>query len=270
MRLVSICPSNTELLAYIGLDQYLVGIDDYSNWPQTVEMLPRLGPDLSIRIDEVEKLKPDLVLASLSVPGMEKNVKQLKERNIPHVVYNPKSLHDIKDDLLNIANRTGKEKIAHEVIARFDETINTYKSLAATVEKVRVYWEWWPRPVFSPGGTNWLTEISKLAGAHNIFASKNTDSVQTDWDDVFELQPDHICLTWVGIKTEKVNPELLWKRPKWDSLQALKKNRIHVLEDSLFCRPSPRLLLGLKTIAAILHPQIFPKNDFVDPLLMRN
>ncbi len=80
MRLISICPSNTELLAYLGLTSQLVGIDDYSDWPTSIQNLPRLGPDLSIRMDEVEALNPDLVLASLSVPGMERNIDQLVKR----------------------------------------------------------------------------------------------------------------------------------------------------------------------------------------------
>ena len=74
MRIISLCPSNTELVHYLGLTQYLVGVDDYSDWPNSIKSLPKLGPDLNINIDLVESLKPDLVLASLSVPGMEKTL----------------------------------------------------------------------------------------------------------------------------------------------------------------------------------------------------
>lgn len=72
MRVASLCPSNTEILAYLGLTDQLVAVDDYSDWPAAVNTLPKLGPDLSIDMNAVEKAKPDLVLASLSVPGMEK------------------------------------------------------------------------------------------------------------------------------------------------------------------------------------------------------
>ncbi len=74
MRIVSLCPSNTELLVYLGLKNQIVGIDNYSDWPQSIQDLPRLGPDLSIDMDKTAALKPDLVVASLSVPGMEKNI----------------------------------------------------------------------------------------------------------------------------------------------------------------------------------------------------
>ena len=83
MRLISICPSNTELIAYLGLTEQLVGVDDFSDWPLTVKNLPQLGPDLSIDMDALEALQPDLVLASLSVPGMEKILKHYKLEIFP-------------------------------------------------------------------------------------------------------------------------------------------------------------------------------------------
>lgn len=83
MKILSLCPSNTELVEYLGLTDMLAGVDDYSDWPEQIFKLPRLGPDLSINMDKVEELKPDLVLASLSVPGMEKNVTELKKGKFP-------------------------------------------------------------------------------------------------------------------------------------------------------------------------------------------
>lgn len=102
LKIISLCPSNTELCTYLGIEDQLIAIDDYSDWPETLQHLPKVGPDLSIDIDHVESLKPDLVLASLSVPGMEKNIEGLKERNIPHIIFNPQSLEDIAKDLLTL------------------------------------------------------------------------------------------------------------------------------------------------------------------------
>lgn len=260
MRLVSICPSNTELVAYLGITDQLVGVDDFSDWPEEVTHLPKLGPDLSIDMDKVEALKPDLVLASLSVPGMEKNVEELEKRNIPHIVLNPNSLEEIAKDLLTVGEHTGMKEKADEVVSAYRDTLNQYKALADTIEeKPTLYWEWWPKPVFTPGGTNWLTEISRLAGAENVFAEEPKANVKADWDDVLSLKPDVICMVWVGVKEEKMNPALVKKRPGWGELEAVQQDRIHVLEESLYCRPSPRLLLGLQKLASILHPDIYPE-----------
>ncbi|PAF15074.1 cobalamin-binding protein, partial [Shouchella clausii] len=84
-------------------------------------------------------------------------------------------------------------------------------------------WEWWPKPVFTPGKVNWLTEISEIAGGRNLYADVELASVQTDWEDVLNRQPDYICLAWVGVRREKVNPEIVLKRPGWSELEAVKQ-----------------------------------------------
>ncbi|WP_100400100.1 cobalamin-binding protein [Bacillus sp. FJAT-44742] len=266
MRLVSLCPSNTELAAYLGLTDYLVGVDDFSDWPESIQSLPRLGPDLSINMEKVSKLKPDLVLASLSVPGMEKNVEALKQMDIPFIVLEPNSLNDIKKDMLLLGEAVSKEQEAKRINERFDEVIHFYKSRSAKLEPVRLYWEWWPKPVFTPGGGNWLSTISRLAGGVNIFEHKKEPSLQITWEEIREQNPDHICLAWVGVQTSKINPKIVRKRPNWKDMRAVQNGRIHILEEPLYCRPSPRLLIGLKKLASLLHPEHFPPVDHKDPL----
>lgn len=258
MKLISICPSNTELLHFLGLTSNLIAVDDFSDWPKALQDLPRLGPDLSIDMDKLESLKPDLVLASLSVPGMEKNVEKLKERNIPHVVYNPQTLIDIQNDLLDLGMRTNKQAEAHQMVTWMRNEIHTYETISHTIkQKKRIYFEWWPKPVFTPGKINWLTEIALLAGAQNVFDDVELASIQTTWEDVVTRKPDIIGMVWVGVKTEKMQPAHITKRVGWNLLKA-HQTKILKLEESLFCRPSPRLIFGLKRLAALLHPTDFP------------
>lgn len=259
MRIVSICPSNTELLAYLDLTDSIVGVDNYSDWPQSINQLPRLGPDLDIDMDAVEKLKPDLVVASLSVPGMEKNIEGLKAKNLPYIILNPNSLDEIGENILLLGKETNTEQKAQEVYRKYHQLIDQYREISKQVKhKPSIYWEWWAKPVFSPGGPNWLTYISELAGGNNIFAEDSRASVQTDWEDVKGRNPEHICLVWVGVRQDRVKPELVKKRPGWSEITAVKKNQLYVLDEPLFCRPSPRLLTGLQKIAYILHPDLYP------------
>ncbi|WP_027410095.1 cobalamin-binding protein [Anoxybacteroides tepidamans] len=268
MKIVSLCPSNTELLAYLGLTEKVIAVDDYSDWPPSVHELPKVGPDLHINMDVVEAMKPDLVLASLSVPGMERNVSELQKRNIPHLVLQPNSLQDIANDLLLVGEALDHRKQAEAVVEQYQAVIDQYRRLAKNVEEpTTLYWEWWPKPVFTPGKANWLSEISELAGGSNIFADFEQANVQTDWQEVKKRNPKHICLAWVGVQTEKINPNIVRKRPGWEEIDAVKEGNILILEESLFCRPSPRLLLGLKKLAALIYPDVFPPYDGVDPLL---
>jgi iron complex transport system substrate-binding protein len=259
--LISICPSNTELVAYLGLTRALIGIDDYSDWPAEINGLPRLGPDLDIDMDKVEELKPDLVLASLSVPGMERNIKELEKRKIPFVIVpNPQTLQDVGECLLFVGKATNTKDKAGEVYEKFIHKVQSYDTLSQQVDTLKtIYWEWWAKPVFTPGSKNWLTEISRLAGGQNIFEDKDAESVQTDWEEVKSRNPDVIGVVWVGVPKNRINQKVILKRPGWEQMNAIKNNRLYILDEPLFCRPSPRLLNGLAKIASLLHPDIYPK-----------
>ncbi|ARA98668.1 cobalamin-binding protein [Geobacillus thermodenitrificans] len=270
MRIVSLCPSNTEMLAYLGRLDDVIAVDQSSDWPPAVKQLPTVGPDLRIDMDEVEALKPDLVVASLSVPGMERNVEELARRRLPHLVLAPHSLDDIASDLLRLGEALGEKQKAAELARRYHECLNEYREWAAAVtEPARLYWEWWPRPLFTPGGANWLSELSELAGGRNIFADCAKASVQTEWDEVVARNPSHILLVWVGVQTKKMNANAVTKRPNAEQTEAVRTGRIHLLEEALYCRPSPRLLIGLKKLAPLLHPALFPPADDSDPLFDR-
>ncbi|MFZ3577340.1 cobalamin-binding protein [Virgibacillus sp. DJP39] len=253
MRIVSICPSNTEVVAYLGKTELLVGVDNFSDWPEEVNQLPRVGPDLSIDMDKVAKLKPDLVLASLSVPGMEKNIEALDNYGLPYIILNPNTLEEIESDIREIGSALNFPQLGSEMAKKFRHAIDEFRLNAKhRLVQPTLYWEWWPKPVFTPGGLNWLTELSALIGATNVFEEENVASFQTNWETVRKKDPDHICMVWVGVKEEKMRPELIMKRPNWDQMKAVKSGNIHVLEESLYCRPSPRLLEGLRKLESII------------------
>lgn len=262
MRIASLCPSNTELLDFIGLSDSIVGVDNYSDWPNTIEGLPRLGTDMAIDMDAVEALRPDLVVASLTVPGMEKNITGLQERGLPYIVLSPNSLADIGQNMLLVGEATDTLAQATAAMHKYQQVLDQYAELSSLIpDRPSLYWEWWPKPVYTPGGGNWLTEISELAGARNVYADDTRASVKTDWEDVLSRTPDYILLAWVGVQQHLVKPDSVKQRPNWSELQAVQKGRVHIMEEPLYCRPSPRLLAGLQKLAYFLHPEIFPAFD---------
>jgi iron complex transport system substrate-binding protein len=258
MRLISICPSNTDLVDYLGFASELVGIDNYSDLPASCPELPRLGSDMDIDMDAVERLQPDLVIASLSVPGMERNVEALQARGIPHIVIHNHTLEEIGDGLLQVAAAVGRTAAGEAARAAFRDEIERLRALSMRIAAPKaLYWEWWPKPVFTPGGGNWLTEISRLAGARNVFENRTEPSVKTDWDDVLGRSPEYICMVWVGSGSTRMKPELLPQRPGWLDMPAIRDNRILLLEESLYCRPSPKLLVGAERLGSRLHPEVY-------------
>lgn len=271
MKLISICPSNTELVGLLDLTDQLIAVDDFSDWPLQVKKLPQLGPDLSIDLDTIERLQPDLVLASLSVPGMEKNVEGLKERNIPHIVLNANSLEEIIDELIIVGKACNCLEKAQQVATSYREKIEEMKNIASTIKQhPTLYWEWWPNPIFTPGKINWLTEISELAAASNLFNDVELASVMTDFEDVRLRNPDVILLAWVGVSYDRINPKVIEKRPGWTELHAWKSNHVYKMEEWLYCRPSPRLLEGAINLAKLLHPEPYKYVELPDFLIFKN
>ncbi|KPC69319.1 ABC transporter substrate-binding protein [Laceyella sacchari] len=265
-RIISICPSNTEMLHFLGLREEVCGLDDFSDWPHTWQHLPRVGPDLDIDMDKVKALRPDLVIASLSVPGMEKNISQLKQAGIPTLVLNPKTLQDIAEDFVYLGDALGMPSQGRAAKQRFLQEISLIQAaIPRQTTPPRLYFEWWPKPVFTPGRKSWLTELCQLVGATNIYADHDTESVQTDWDDVAARQPDYVLVTWTGVPRERIKPAFFTSRPAWQGTPLIEKGNIHILEEGWFCRPSPRLLLGVKQVAHLLYPDRFRAPEEGDP-----
>lgn len=257
MRIVSICPSNTEILYALGLGDAVVGLDDHSDWPPEWQHLPRVGPDLTIDMDRVEALNPDLVVASLSVPGMEKNVQALQERNIPHIVLNPSRITDIPDDIRQVGEAAGCVARAEALAREFSEKVESLREATAHVtDRPKLYWEWWPNPIYTPGRENWLSDVSRIAGGQNVFDDFATDNVKATREMVRERNPDHICVVWCGIELKRIKPAMITDRPEWQDMNAIVRNQVHLLEEGLYCRPSPRILDGLRQLVRLLHPEL--------------
>ncbi|WP_198852069.1 ABC transporter substrate-binding protein [Alicyclobacillus sp. SO9] len=273
-RIVSLCPSNTELIYALGLEQFLVGVDNYSDFPtHVVQDLPRLGPDLHVDVEAVTRLEPHLVVSSLSVPGMEHVVDSVNQAGLNQIVLAPHNLEDIYSDLRNL-DRSVPESIQHRdanaVIASLQQRVQRIedwtKSKVERFGRPKLYWEWWPNPVFSPAADNWLTEISRLAGAENIFADVDGDSVQDDGSRVLESNPDWFLAVWTGVPQHKVPVKKIMERGEpWSDMTALREGQVYILSEGLFCRPSPRLVDGLEQVVGLLYPDAVSQLGLMQP-----
>lgn len=271
-RIVSLCPSNTELIFTLGLGEYLVGIDNYSDYPaDKLRHLPRLGPDLHIDVGLVEQLAPDLVLSSLSVPGMERVVEGIQSAGLRQIVCNARSLSGVYEELQVIADGVPDSILDRMAVTRVVQGLQARVSRIQEWTQVhptglRIYWEWWAKPVFSPAQDNWLTEITHLAGAENIFAHAPGQQVKDDGTRVCECQPDMMFAVWTGITQDKVPlAKILNRADSWQQTPAFQNRQIYVLSEGLYCRPGPRLVDGLEQLVGLLHPHFAQEQQLQPP-----
>ncbi len=260
MRIVSLCPSNTEILYALGLGDQVVAVDEYSDYPPEAQKLPKIGTDLNIKIDKIKELKPDLVVASLSVPGMEKNVQMLREAGLNHIVLAPERFTDFLSDIYEVGVACGIKDRALDLIEEYNRRIQQIVDRATEPPvRPRVYFEWWPKPYYTPGALSWITDMIHLVGGENVFRDFDGASKAVSDEEVIERDPELILLCWVGTATKRLPnaPEEVKKRPGWDKMDAVKNGRIITLSEGLFGRPGPRLIDGLELLLEIMNNMFF-------------
>lgn len=258
-RIVSLCPSNTEILFALGLEERLVGVDSHSDYPLEVKKLPRVGPDLRINMEKVKALEPNLVVASLTVPGMERNIEALERMELPYIVLNPHSIGEMVDDILTLGEITGALKEAQTIIEKINYTIESIRSKVEKARyKPRLYWEWWPKPLIAACRLSWVNDMSEIAGGLNVFSHiEKTSSIVED-SEILNQDPDIALICWCGDKMQKrMSEDKILTRHGWKGIKAIRDKRVYCIPECLFGRPGPRIIDGLDMLSRIIHPEIF-------------
>lgn len=250
-RLVSLCPSNAELLGSLACFDRVVACEDSSDFPPEVETVERLGPDLGPDLDRVAALGPDLVLSSLTVPGMERNVTGLRARGVPQVVLAPRSIADVLAELALLGRLLGVRERADEVRATMLAEVERLRERAATRERpARVYLEWWPRPMFTPGRACYSNELIALAGGVNVFAERPGSSLEIAAEELLAADPEVCFVSWCGVAKAKLDPKRLIGRAGLESLPAARAGAVFALDERFSGRPGPRMLEAARVMAA--------------------
>jgi iron complex transport system substrate-binding protein len=252
VRIVSLACSNTEIVCALGCAALLVGVDDHSDYPSdVVSHLPRVGPDLGIDVDRVAALRPDLVLASLTVPGHEKIVERLERAGLPFVAPEPICLRDVYADIRLIAEQLGVSERGEQLVAEMRAELEASAGDAALRPKLLV--EWWPKPVIVPGKQSWVNELLHAAGACNPLAVRDVKSTPITDEEALMLDPDAVVISWCGVKPEKYRPDVVYRRPAWRRLRALERRNVYCVPEAFLGRPGPRLVQGVRALRDIVR-----------------
>jgi iron complex transport system substrate-binding protein len=249
MRIVSLTCSNTEIVCALGAADLLVGVDDHSDYPaDVVTRVPRVGPDLDIDVNKVKALAPDLVLASLTVPGHERVVAQLEAAGLPFIAPAPTRVEHVYRDVRDIGARIGRSGEAEALARSLEAELGV--SLPATGAKVLV--EWWPKPVIVPGRDSWASDLIERAGGASVLAHEAVKSRPISDDEARALDPDVIVIAWCGVPFEKYRPDIVYRRPAWQGITALRQKQVHCISEAYLGRPGPRLVEGLRALRCII------------------
>jgi iron complex transport system substrate-binding protein len=250
--LVTLAPSNAELVDALGAFDRVLACEDSTDHPPRAAALPRLGPDLGPDLDRVAELRPDLVVSSLSVPGMERIVTGLRARGVAQVVLAPARLADVFEDLRRVGARLGLPERAEAAVAAMQAEAEALRRSQPAVP-VRIYLEWWPRPMFSPGRDTYADELVALAGGVNVFGDRPGASVRIEPEELVRADPELCFVSWCGVAEAKLDPRSLVDRPGLEALPAARAGRVYPLDERFSGRPGPRMLEAARRMAAAIR-----------------
>lgn len=251
-RIISLAPSNTEILYALGLGDKIVGVTNYDDYPEEVKSKEKIG-DLSVNIEKVVSLQPDLILAnSLNGDAVEK----LRNLGMTVLVTNASSIQDVYTVIEMIGKATGASEQAANLIASMKKDVEEIKQLVKDIpqdKKPKVYVEI-NNKLFTTGKGTFMHEIIELAGGVNIAADLEGWK-QLSEEEIILRNPDIILNTY-GYMNYNV-AQSIKDRAKWQNINAIKNNKVFDVDSNKMSRPGPRVTEGLKEVAKILHPELF-------------
>ncbi len=245
-RIVSLLPSLTESLCALGQCDRLVAVDRYSNWPETLARLPRVGGGLDPNLEAIVSLRPDLVLMAQG----SRAVSRLESVGLKVVALEPRTHADVQRVLGKLAQIVGQDEAAARTVwRRIDAAVSAAaQSLPDRARTARVYFEV-NRAPYAAGTTSFIGETLARLGARNIVDASLGPFPRLNPEFVVRANPD---LIMIGDR----NFEGMAQRPGWRGIRAVHENRVCVFtvaESDVLVRPGPRMAEAARIMARCLQ-----------------
>lgn len=255
-RVVSMAPSNTEILYAIGAGAHVVGRDDFSDYPAEAKQVVSIGGSMGKYNNEaIVNLKPDLVLASqINTPEQVQALEKLGLK--VYYLANPDDLPGLYQNLQTVAALTGYSAEAAKLIDTLKTRVAAVEQkVQAVKERPLVFYEidsTDPNAPYTSGPNTFIDKLITMAGGRNVGSSLKDAYAQISLEALLVQNPDLILLgdyTWGGVTAEQVA-----QRAGWGQLSAVKDGKVYPFDDNLVSRPGPRLVDGLEALYKLLHP----------------
>lgn len=291
LRIVSLLPGATEILAALGLTEVIVGRSHECDYPPEIQSRPvctsarinsaassaTIDQDINellqsalsiyqIETKVLEQLQPTHIVTqdqcdvcAVSLKEVELALATLTQIHPQIISLKPNVLADVLADIDTIANTVGVDsrRLVEDLESRIKICQQKVAGLSLT-ELPTVACIEWIDPLMT--ASNWIPELVRLAGGQPLFSAVGQPSGQVEWETLVATNPDIIVFMPCGLDLNRTRTEalILTQRPEWQNLRAVKTQRVYVTDgNSYFNRPGPRLVDSLEILAEILHPEIF-------------
>ena len=244
-RIVSLLPSLTETVCALGQCHKLVGLDRYSNWPESVRQLPRMGGGLDPSIESVVALRPDLVLMATSARGAER----FQALGLTVLVLEPRTHADAQRVLHTVAQALGVPKAQSDAVWRQIDAgvVAAAQSLPSHAKGQKIYVEVSPAP-YGASESSFIGETLARLGMRNILPASLGPFPKINPEFVVRTQPDVIM---AGDSSRAS----MAQRPGWSQLKAIQSGKVCAFsseESDMLVRAGPRIAEGARLMVQCL------------------
>ena len=253
-RYISLAPSTTEILFSLGLDNEIVGVSTYCNYPEQAKNKTKVGSFSSLSIERIISLYPDYIFCT----GLEQApvVAQLRQLNFNVYVADPVNVEELFKTIEEIGKITYKAKEASLLIEKMKSEIGEVIFKAKLIpreEKVKVFIEIWHEPLMTAAKGSVVDELINLAGGINIAHDLIRPYCNFSAEKVINLNPQCIILAYM----DKEAPlKLVQQRFGWNKIDAVKNGRVfNDIDPDTLLRPGPRITGGMAEIYKRLYPK---------------
>lgn len=241
-KIVSLMPSNTEILFALGCGEKIIAISDYCNYPEKTSNIPKLPTGEQLSIEQIIALSPDAAIIG-KMTAMEDQVNQLEQAGVKVIVTEANNLSETYEVIEMLGTAMGKEKEASTIVKDMKEGFEKIKKEVENKAEPKVYVEVSPLEygLWSCGQNTFIQELIEIVGIKNIF-----DDIE-GWAAVSEEQiivrnPDIILTTSSPLTGIEDPVGEISSRENWSGIEAVKNDRIIMLDADMISRPGPRLL----------------------------
>lgn len=254
-RLVSLAPSNTELLFALGVGERLVGVTDYCNYPPAARQIERVAGYSSLSLEKIAAVEPDLVVAARG--NDIEGIAALRQLGVPVFSLDIQSM----EGLLLAVERLGRLIGAQQEAARLQqEWRGRLAQVKARVDSAawrpKVMWGYWGEPVYTAGSGTLIDDLITLAGGVNVGRQALGAWPQVGLETILSWAPEVMLAASMSEEPQALAKELERLRglDGWDQVPAVQQGRVYYLDPDWLTRPGPRAFLALEQLADLLHP----------------
>ncbi|MBD3755716.1 MAG: cobalamin-binding protein [Gammaproteobacteria bacterium] len=246
-RIISLAPHLTEMLYSAGAGDKLVGVVNYSDYPEAALQLPQVGSYNAINLEAIIALKPDLILTWRSGNRVQDS-ERLQALGLPVYESEVESLEDIPALIAKLGELAGTEIIAHAKAAALRKELQTLRERYQQKTPVSVFYQIWNKPFITMNGRQFISQGLALCGARNIFADLPALTGQVNLEAIISRNPQVILLG--GQRAFQQAWLSDWQA--MPQVTAIHNKQIHLLNNNLYQRPTERFIHALTPLCELL------------------